>query len=74
MNPISTAKTRLIEAIRETSPDLHRLGLMEECGKQGIPVDDCIEHAPIKDAAQLRGFLRGIDTTVARDADRDLGS
>lgn len=71
MNPISTAKTYLIEAIQETRADLHRLGLVEEYEEQGIPVDDRIEHAPIEEATRLRGFLRSIDTTVMRDKDRE---
>lgn len=71
MNTISTAKTRLIEAVQKTSADLHGNGLMEKYGKQGIPVDGCIEHVPTEDATQLRGFLHGIDTTVVRDADRE---
>jgi len=29
-----------------------------------------IELIPIRDAKQMRGFLRGIDTRVPRDADR----
>lgn len=32
--------------------------------------DDRIELVPVRPARQLRGFLRGLDTTVARDEDR----
>jgi len=32
--------------------------------------DDRIELVPVRPARQLRGFLRGLDTTVARDGDR----
>jgi AbrB family looped-hinge helix DNA binding protein len=32
--------------------------------------DDRIELVPVRPAKQLKGFLRGIDTTVARERDR----
>lgn len=32
--------------------------------------DDRIELVPVRPARELKGFLRGIDTTVPRDADR----
>jgi len=32
--------------------------------------DDRIELVPVRPARQLRGFLRGLDTTVPRDGDR----
>ena len=32
--------------------------------------EDRIELVPVRPARQLRGFLRGLDTTVARDGDR----
>lgn len=32
--------------------------------------DDRIELVPVKPARQLKGFLRGIDTTVPREPDR----
>lgn len=32
--------------------------------------DDRIELVPVRPARELKGFLRGIDTTVSRDADR----
>lgn len=37
---------------------------------QAIGYDDRVEVIPLRPAAALRGFLKGIDTTVARDADR----
>jgi AbrB family looped-hinge helix DNA binding protein len=37
---------------------------------QVIPYRDRIELIPLKPAQALRGFLKGIDTTVERDADR----
>lgn len=32
--------------------------------------EDRIELVPVRSARQLKGFLRGIDTTVPREADR----
>jgi AbrB family looped-hinge helix DNA binding protein len=37
---------------------------------QVIPYQDRIELIPLKSAQALRGFLKGIDTTVARETDR----
>lgn len=37
---------------------------------QVIPYNDRIELIPLKAAQELRGFLRGIDTEVAREPDR----
>ncbi len=37
---------------------------------QAIVYDDRVELIPLRPAKSLRGFLRGIDTSVARDADR----
>ena len=47
-----------------------QLGIAAGRKMQVIALDDRIELVPIEDAAQLRGFLRGIDTTVVREADR----
>ena len=33
--------------------------------------DDRIELIPVRPARQLRGFLKGLDTTVEREADRE---
>lgn len=35
-----------------------------------IAYDDRIELVPVRPAKQLKGFLRGIDTTVTRERDR----
>jgi len=35
-----------------------------------IVYDDRIELVPVRPARQLRGFLRGIDTSVPRERDR----
>lgn len=35
-----------------------------------IEYDGRIEFVPVRSARELRGFLRGIDTTVPRDEDR----
>ena len=37
---------------------------------QALIHNDRVELIPVRSAASLRGFLRGIDTTVDRDADR----
>jgi AbrB family looped-hinge helix DNA binding protein len=37
---------------------------------QALVHDDRVELIPVRPAASLRGFLKGIDTTVDRDADR----
>jgi AbrB family looped-hinge helix DNA binding protein len=37
---------------------------------QAIAYQDRIELVPVRPARQLRGFLRGIDTTVPRERDR----
>ena len=37
---------------------------------QALAYDDRIELVPVRPARQLKGFLRGIDTTVPRDEDR----
>lgn len=49
-----------------------RLQLRLEPGQkvQAIAYDNRIELIPLRPAAELRGFLRGIDTSVARDGDR----
>jgi AbrB family looped-hinge helix DNA binding protein len=52
------------KAIRE------RLGLAPGQKLQAILYGDRIELIPLQPAKQLRGFLRGIDTKVPRDADR----
>ena len=37
---------------------------------QAILYDDRIELVPVRPARAMRGFLKGIDTTVVREADR----
>jgi AbrB family looped-hinge helix DNA binding protein len=37
---------------------------------QAIAYDDRIELVPVRPARELKGFLRGIDTTVPREQDR----
>jgi len=37
---------------------------------QAIQYGDRIELVPVKSAREMRGFLRGIETTVPREADR----
>jgi AbrB family looped-hinge helix DNA binding protein len=47
-----------------------RLGLSAGQKVQAIVYGDRIELIPLRPARQLRGFLKGIDTTVPREADR----
>ena len=51
-------------AIREA------LGLTPGQKVQALQYLDRIEFIPVKPLKALRGFLRGIDTSVARDRDR----
>ena len=37
---------------------------------QVIAYDNRIELLPVRDIKEIRGFLKGIDTTVEREADR----
>jgi AbrB family looped-hinge helix DNA binding protein len=37
---------------------------------QALAYNDRIELVPVRPARQLKGFLRGIDTTVPREQDR----
>ena len=37
---------------------------------QVVAYDDRVEFIPLKPMKQMRGFLKGIDTTVERDEDR----
>jgi AbrB family looped-hinge helix DNA binding protein len=46
------------------------LGLKPGQKVQVMVVDQRIEMIPIRPARTLRGFLKGIDTTVERDPDR----
>jgi len=52
------------KAIRE------RLGLSPGQKVQAFLYGDRIELIPLEPAKRLRGFLKGIDTTVAREPDR----
>ncbi len=35
-----------------------------------IPYENRIEFVPLKNIKDMRGFLKGIDTTIERDGDR----
>lgn len=37
---------------------------------EALAYDDRIELIPVRPARQMRGFLKGIDTSVKREADR----
>ena len=47
-----------------------RLGLAAGQRLQAIVYGDRIELIPVPPARQMRGFLKGIDTTVRREPDR----
>lgn len=47
-----------------------RLGLIPGQKVQTIVFDDRIELIPIKPIKKMKGFLKGIDTRVPREADR----
>ncbi len=47
-----------------------RLGLVPGQKVQVVVLDDRIELVPVRPIRRMRGFLKGIDTRVERDADR----
>lgn len=47
------------------------LGIRAGQRVQVVAYDDRVEFIPLKPMKQMRGFLKGIDTTVERDEDRD---
>ena len=47
-----------------------RLGLTPGQKVQAVLYGERIELIPLRPAKRLRGFLKGIDTTVPREADR----
>ena len=47
-----------------------RLGLTPGQKVQAVAHGDRIELIPLRPARALRGFLKGIDTTLSRDPDR----
>jgi AbrB family looped-hinge helix DNA binding protein len=47
-----------------------RLNLSPGQKVQALVYDGRVELIPMRPAKALRGFLKGIDTTLARDADR----
>ena len=47
-----------------------RLGLLPGQKVQAIAYGDRIELIPVRPARQMKGFLKGIDTSVEREADR----
>lgn len=46
------------------------LGLRPGQKVHAIPYEDRLEIIPVRRMKDMRGFLRGIDTSVERDADR----
>jgi len=46
------------------------LGLRPGTKVQVLQYGDRIEYIPVKKMRKMRGFLKGIDTVVERDADR----
>lgn len=63
-----TVSTKYQMVIPKSARD--RLGIRPGQKLEVIPYDDRIELVPVRPAAELRGFLRGIDTTVERDGER----
>ena len=51
-------------------PVREALGLKPGTKVEVFQYDDRVEFIPQKKVKQMRGFLRGIDTTVPRDRDR----
>jgi AbrB family looped-hinge helix DNA binding protein len=47
-----------------------KLGLSPGQKIQAIVYDDRIELIPLRPIKEMRGFLKGVDTTVKREADR----
>ena len=47
-----------------------KLGLTPGQKVQTIVFEDRIELIPVRPIKEMRGFLKGIDTSVAREADR----
>ena len=47
-----------------------KLGLQAGQKVQAIQYGDRVELVPVKPLKQMRGFLRGLDTDVPREADR----
>jgi len=47
-----------------------RLGLTPGQRLEAIPYENRIELIPVKPIRQMRGFLKGIDTRIEREADR----
>ena len=48
-----------------------RLGLLPGQKIQAIAYGGRIELIPVRPARQMRGFLKGIDTNIEREADRE---
>jgi AbrB family looped-hinge helix DNA binding protein len=51
-----------------------RLGLSPGQKLQAVRYGNRIELIPLQQAKRLRGFLKGIDTTVPREHDREMTS
>ncbi len=41
---------------------------------QAIEYENRVELIPVRPITEMRGFLKGIDTTVEREGDRDLSA
>jgi AbrB family looped-hinge helix DNA binding protein len=67
MNAVTISAQFQIEIPPEVRAQAHL-----EAGQQVqvLAYDNRVELIPLQSAAQLRGFLRGIDTNVPREADR----
>lgn len=67
MNAVTVSSQFQIHIPQEVRDQVHL-----EAGQkvQVIAYNDRIELIPIQSPAKMRGFLKGIDTTVLREADR----
>lgn len=53
-------------------PVRESLGIRPGQRLQVVPYGDRIELVPVREIAEMRGFLAGMDTQIERDPDREL--
>lgn len=67
METVTVSSDFHVEIPREARESL---GIQPGQKIQVLLYDDRIEFIPVKPMSQMRGFLRGIDTTIERENDR----